>query len=66
MIVYAPQTLFLRSILVFLMICLNRKTRVFDLSGHETFIARQSDTYSHIEMTSQPFACNLLLTDSTR
>lgn len=25
------------------MICSNRKTRVFDLKGHETTIARQSD-----------------------
>ena len=33
------SALSLRSPSLYLMICSNRKTRVFDLSGHETFIA---------------------------
>lgn len=39
------------------MICSNRKTRVFDLSRHETIIARQSDITIHL------LRCHLLPRD---
>ena len=48
--------IFLPSPPCFLMICSNRKTRVFDLSGHETWIAY----VSLIKQTSRPAVAALL------